>query len=89
MPHAFDLLVIGDANPDVVIGPLDTPLAFGQREQLVPSGTLTVGAPARSSPAVPHGSACASRSFTGWATTTLKAVTCATVSTPTASTPRR
>ncbi|MFJ2157036.1 carbohydrate kinase family protein [Streptomyces sp. NPDC087856] len=43
MPHAFDLLVIGDANPDVVIGPLDTPLAFGQREQLVPSGTLTVG----------------------------------------------
>ena len=43
MPHAFDLLVIGDANPDVVIGPLDTPLAFGQREQLVPSGTLAVG----------------------------------------------
>ncbi|MFF8592104.1 carbohydrate kinase family protein [Streptomyces sp. NPDC015220] len=43
MPHTFDLLVIGDANPDVIIGPLDTPLAFGQREQLVPSGTLTIG----------------------------------------------
>ncbi|WP_427164266.1 carbohydrate kinase family protein [Streptomyces sp. C1-1] len=43
MPHSFDLLVIGDANPDVVVGPLDGPLAFGQREQLVPTGTLTVG----------------------------------------------
>ncbi|MET9087809.1 carbohydrate kinase family protein [Streptomyces sp. NPDC004237] len=43
MPHTFDLLVIGDANPDVIIGPLDAPLAFGQREQLVPTGTLTVG----------------------------------------------
>ncbi|WP_020123160.1 carbohydrate kinase family protein [Streptomyces canus] len=43
MPHSFDLLVIGDANPDVVFGPLDGPLAFGQREQLVPTGTLTVG----------------------------------------------
>ncbi|MEU6554282.1 carbohydrate kinase family protein [Streptomyces sp. NPDC046915] len=43
MPHTYDLLVIGDANPDVVIGPLDTPLAFGQREQLVPSGALAIG----------------------------------------------
>ncbi|MYS85962.1 carbohydrate kinase family protein [Embleya scabrispora] len=43
MPHTFDLLVIGDANPDVVLGPLDEPLAFGQREQLVPTGLLTLG----------------------------------------------
>lgn len=43
MPTAFDLLVIGDANPDVVLGPLPGPLAFGQREQLVPTGLLTLG----------------------------------------------
>ncbi|MGW6009375.1 carbohydrate kinase family protein [Streptomyces sp. NPDC055210] len=45
MPHTFDfdLLVIGDANPDVVLGPLDAPLSFGQREQLVDSGLLTLG----------------------------------------------
>ncbi|MFF7335352.1 PfkB family carbohydrate kinase [Streptomyces sp. NPDC008150] len=42
-PYAFDLLVVGDVNPDVVIGPLDAPLAFGQREQLVPAGLLTLG----------------------------------------------
>jgi sugar/nucleoside kinase (ribokinase family) len=38
-----DLLVIGDANPDVIVGPLTEPLAFGQREQLVGTGTLTLG----------------------------------------------
>ncbi|MDJ1133385.1 carbohydrate kinase family protein [Streptomyces iconiensis] len=43
MSHSLDLLVIGDANPDVVVGPLDAPLAFGQREQLVGSGALTLG----------------------------------------------
>ncbi|MER6321866.1 carbohydrate kinase family protein [Streptomyces coelicoflavus] len=43
MPHSLDLLVVGDANPDVVVGPLDSPLAFGQREQLVPGGALTLG----------------------------------------------
>jgi sugar/nucleoside kinase (ribokinase family) len=43
MPDTFDLLVIGDANPDIVMGPLDAPLAFGQREQLVPTGLLTLG----------------------------------------------
>ncbi|GAA3716657.1 carbohydrate kinase family protein [Streptomyces tremellae] len=43
MPHTFDLLVVGDANPDVVLGPLDEPLAFGQREQLVSDGVLTLG----------------------------------------------
>ncbi|MBT2410533.1 carbohydrate kinase family protein [Streptomyces sp. ISL-12] len=43
MPHTFDLLVVGDANPDVVLGPLDAPLAFGQHEQLVPGGALTLG----------------------------------------------
>ncbi|NSC20173.1 carbohydrate kinase family protein [Streptomyces albus subsp. chlorinus] len=43
MPHDYDLLVIGDVNPDVVVGPLDGPLAFEQREQLVGSGTLTLG----------------------------------------------
>ncbi|MFD4257936.1 carbohydrate kinase family protein [Streptomyces sp. NPDC058534] len=43
MPHTLDLLVVGDANPDVVLGPLDAPLAFGQREQLVADGALTLG----------------------------------------------
>ncbi|MFD4633914.1 carbohydrate kinase family protein [Streptomyces sp. NPDC058284] len=43
MPPAYDLLVIGDANPDVILGPLTDPLAFGQREQLVGSGALTLG----------------------------------------------
>jgi len=43
MPHTFDLLVVGDANPDVVLGPLPGPLAFGQREQLVPTGLITLG----------------------------------------------
>ncbi|MEU1117581.1 carbohydrate kinase family protein [Streptomyces sp. NPDC005879] len=43
MPTAYDLLVIGDANPDVVLGPLTEPLAFGQREQLTDSGSLVVG----------------------------------------------
>jgi len=44
MPHTFDQLVLGDADPAVIIGPLDTPLAFGQRERLVSTGTLAVGA---------------------------------------------
>ncbi|RII20880.1 putative sugar kinase YdjH [Streptomyces sp. YIM 130001] len=43
MPHRYDLLVIGDANPDVILGPLTAPLAFGQREQLVEAGALTLG----------------------------------------------
>ncbi|MBO8184164.1 carbohydrate kinase family protein [Streptomyces spirodelae] len=43
MPHSHDLVVLGDANPDVVVGPVDEPLAFGQREQLVDSGALTLG----------------------------------------------
>lgn len=43
MPHSYDLLVIGDANPDVILGPLTDPLAFGQREQLVDAGSLTLG----------------------------------------------
>ncbi|MFJ2774569.1 carbohydrate kinase family protein [Streptomyces sp. NPDC087300] len=43
MPHRYDLLVIGDANPDVILGPLTEPLAFGQREQLVDAGSLTLG----------------------------------------------
>ncbi|GAA3130273.1 carbohydrate kinase family protein [Streptomyces rectiviolaceus] len=43
MPHSYDLLVIGDANPDVILGPLNGPLAFGQREQLVDAGSLTLG----------------------------------------------
>ncbi|MEU9228855.1 carbohydrate kinase family protein [Streptomyces massasporeus] len=43
MPRSFDLLVVGDANPDVIVGPLATPLAFDQRELLVDSGTMTLG----------------------------------------------
>ncbi|MET9291987.1 carbohydrate kinase family protein [Streptomyces sp. NPDC003077] len=43
MPPSFDLLVIGDANPDVVLGPVPHPLAYGQREQLVPRADLLLG----------------------------------------------
>lgn len=43
MNRTFDLLVVGDANPDVVVGPVTRPLAFGQRERLVPSGSLLLG----------------------------------------------
>ncbi|WP_369212194.1 carbohydrate kinase family protein [Streptomyces flavofungini] len=43
MPTAYDLLVIGDANPDVILGPLTEPLAFGQREQLTDTGSLVIG----------------------------------------------
>jgi sugar/nucleoside kinase (ribokinase family) len=39
----FDLLVLGDANPDVVVGPVNQPLSFGQRERLVPTGSLCLG----------------------------------------------
>jgi sugar/nucleoside kinase (ribokinase family) len=39
----FDLLVVGDLNPDVVVAGLPPRVRFGQREQLVPHGTLTVG----------------------------------------------
>ncbi|MEV4263391.1 carbohydrate kinase family protein [Kribbella sp. NPDC049584] len=39
----FDLLVIGDANPDVVVGPVAQPILFGQKERLVPSGSLVLG----------------------------------------------
>ena len=39
----LDLLVIGDANPDVVLHGAPATLAYGQAEQLVESGTLTVG----------------------------------------------
>ncbi|MEV0096886.1 carbohydrate kinase family protein [Streptomyces sp. NPDC050738] len=43
MSPPFDLLVIGDANPDVVLGPVPHRLAFGQREQLVGHAGLVLG----------------------------------------------
>ena len=43
MTVPFDLLVVGDANPDVVLHGAPEKLAYGQAEQLVESGTLTVG----------------------------------------------
>ncbi|MFI6502865.1 carbohydrate kinase family protein [Nonomuraea typhae] len=39
----FDLLVVGDANPDVIVAGAPRAPAFGQREQLVESGRLTLG----------------------------------------------
>jgi sugar/nucleoside kinase (ribokinase family) len=39
----FDLLVIGDANPDVVLHGVPPGLAYGQVEQLVDDGKLTIG----------------------------------------------
>ncbi|MFE7357858.1 carbohydrate kinase family protein [Streptomyces sp. NPDC057543] len=43
MSPPFDLLVIGDANPDVVLGPVPHHLAFGQHEQLVDQAGLVLG----------------------------------------------
>ena len=41
--RAFDLLVAGDAVPDVIVGDVAGELAFGQAETLVSRGALTVG----------------------------------------------
>ena len=43
MSPSFDLLVIGDANPDVVVHGAPAALAYGQAEQLAEGGALTVG----------------------------------------------
>jgi sugar/nucleoside kinase (ribokinase family) len=43
MTARFDLLVVGDANPDVVFHGAPRDLAYGQAEQLAESGALTVG----------------------------------------------
>ncbi len=43
MSGAFDLLIVGDANPDVVLHGAPKELAYGQAEQLVAGGALTVG----------------------------------------------
>jgi len=40
---ALDLLVAGDAVPDVIVGDVAGEIAFGQAETLVDRGTLTVG----------------------------------------------
>jgi sugar/nucleoside kinase (ribokinase family) len=39
----FDLLVAGDAVPDVILGDVAGEIAFGQAETIVERGTLTVG----------------------------------------------
>ncbi|MEV4623274.1 carbohydrate kinase family protein, partial [Asanoa sp. NPDC049573] len=39
----IDLLVVGDANPDVVLAGVPSSLGYGQREQLVSAGELTLG----------------------------------------------
>jgi sugar/nucleoside kinase (ribokinase family) len=39
----FDLLVIGDVNPDVVVGPVPDRIEYGQREVLVPTGAIVLG----------------------------------------------
>lgn len=48
MSDTFDLLVIGDTNPDVVVGPVALPLDFadrdrGDRERLVQGGSILLG----------------------------------------------
>ncbi|MET7326766.1 carbohydrate kinase family protein [Nonomuraea sp. NPDC005650] len=43
MARDFDLLVVGDANPDVVLSGAPRGLAYGQREQLVAGGDLVLG----------------------------------------------
>lgn len=39
----IDLLVVGDANPDVVVSGVPADLPYGQRERLVSAGALTLG----------------------------------------------
>jgi len=39
----FDVLVVGDANPDVIVAGAPASPAFGQAETLVPSAALTLG----------------------------------------------
>jgi sugar/nucleoside kinase (ribokinase family) len=39
----IDLLVVGDANPDVVLSGVPAELPWGQRERLVAAGALTLG----------------------------------------------
>ncbi|MBG0563795.1 carbohydrate kinase family protein [Actinoplanes aureus] len=39
----FDLLVVGDANPDAVLSGAPADLPWGQRERLVAGGALTLG----------------------------------------------
>jgi sugar/nucleoside kinase (ribokinase family) len=41
--RAVDLLVVGDVNPDVVLSGVPRTIAYAQVEQLVDTGTLTVG----------------------------------------------
>jgi sugar/nucleoside kinase (ribokinase family) len=43
MDVAFDLLVLGDANPDLVLRGGEVEPAFGQAERIVDHATLTVG----------------------------------------------
>ncbi|MBB5779925.1 carbohydrate kinase family protein [Nonomuraea jabiensis] len=43
MARDVDLLVVGDANPDVVLSGAPRGLAYGQREQLVSGGDLVLG----------------------------------------------
>lgn len=43
MASEFDLLVVGDANPDVVLSGAPRELEYGQRERLVTGGDLVLG----------------------------------------------
>ncbi|MFC7533954.1 carbohydrate kinase family protein [Actinoplanes sp. GCM10030250] len=43
MTRTFDLLVVGDANPDVVLSGAPGELPWGQRERLVETGALLLG----------------------------------------------
>lgn len=52
---AFDLVVVGDANPDVLIAGAPATPPYGQTETLVTAGTLALGG---SAAIVAHGAAC-------------------------------
>ncbi|WP_345150372.1 hypothetical protein [Nonomuraea rubra] len=65
----FDLLVAGDANPDVIVSGSPRHPEFGQREQLVPAAGLVLGGSGAITAYGAAGWACAPRSSGGWATT--------------------
>jgi hypothetical protein len=68
MRREYDLLVIGDSNLDVQLGDAPARLTFGQQEQLMNSGALTLGGSAAITACVLHGWACVPRWSAWWGT---------------------
>ena len=75
MPGSLDVLVLGDADPDLVLRGDNVAPAFGQAERLPNEAHLTVGG-SGAIPRVRRSEAWASRSALSLSATTSSAVTC-------------